>query len=78
MVGSGWRKVLAVYLTAEADETLETFEPGVVYIIGGVVDRNRLPGIVADHAKKLDIPQKKLPIKEHISVGAGWRQSALS
>lgn len=31
-----------VYLTAEADETLSTFRPGDVYIIGGIVDHNRL------------------------------------
>lgn len=31
-----------MYLTAEADETLSTFRPGDVYIIGGIVDHNRL------------------------------------
>jgi len=57
-----------VYLTAEADETLETLEPGTMYIIGGVVDRNRLPGACARRAQKLRIVQKRLPIKENITV----------
>lgn len=57
-----------VYLTAEADETLETLEAGTMYVIGGVVDRNRLPGVCAERAKKLNIVQKRLPIKENITV----------
>lgn len=57
-----------MYLTAEAEDSIEELEPGVMYIIGGVVDRNRLPGICAEHAKVLNIPQKKLPLKEHITV----------
>ena len=57
-----------MYLTAEAEETLETIEPGTMYIIGGVVDRNRLPGVCAERAKKLGIVQKRLPITENINV----------
>jgi Trm5-related predicted tRNA methylase len=57
-----------VYLTAEADETLETLEAGTMYVIGGVVDRNRLPGVCAERAKQLNIVQKRLPIKENITV----------
>jgi len=56
-----------VYLTAEADETLETLEAGTMYVIGGVVDRNRLPGVCAERAKELNIIQKRLPIKENIT-----------
>ena len=55
-------------MTAEADDTVENLEPGVVYIIGGVVDRNRLPGFCAERAENLGIPQKKLPIREYIDV----------
>ena len=58
----------AIYLTAEADEILERVEPGVVYIIGGIVDRNRLPGRCHERAQELKIPQRRLPIKENIQV----------
>lgn len=61
-----------IYLTAEADETLETLEPGTMYVIGGVVDRNRLPGVCAERAKKLGITQKRLPIKENITVSSDF------
>ena len=57
-----------VYLTAEAEETLETVEKGVVYIIGGIVDRNRMPGICDNRAKELGITRRRLPIKENITV----------
>ena len=30
-----------VYLTADAEETLQSFDPEKVYVIGGIVDRNR-------------------------------------
>lgn len=30
-----------VYLSADAEETLETIEEDATYIIGGIVDRNR-------------------------------------
>jgi len=32
-------------LTAEAEDVLEEIEVGVVYVIGALVDRNRLPGV---------------------------------
>ena len=44
-----------VYLTAEAEETLDTVSPGVMYIIGGLVDRNRLPGVCSARAKSLGL-----------------------
>lgn len=33
-----------VYLSADADNTLEKVDPAKVYVIGGIVDRNRYPG----------------------------------
>lgn len=57
----------AIYLTAEAEETLETVEKGKMYIIGGIVDRNRMPGICHERANTHGITRRKLPIKENIS-----------
>jgi tRNA (guanine9-N1)-methyltransferase len=37
----GWEKHKLVYLSADADEELETLAEDEVYIIGGLVDRNR-------------------------------------
>ena len=43
----------AIYLTAEAEEVLDTVDKGTMYIIGGIVDRNRLPGLCAGLAMEL-------------------------
>jgi len=54
-----------IYLTSEAEETLEDLDPAHVYIIGGIVDRNAHKGVAFEKAKKLGMRMAKLPIKEH-------------
>ena len=39
-----------VYLTGDAEEELEEFDPEEVYIIGGIVDHNRLKNITINYA----------------------------
>jgi hypothetical protein len=39
-----------VYLTSDADETLQTLDVNCAYIIGGIVDRNSLKGITRNKA----------------------------
>ena len=57
-------------MTAEADEVINEVEPGVVYVIGGMVDRNRLPGICHERAKKMNLKTKRIPIRENIKFNA--------
>ena len=57
-----------VYLTAEAEETLENLSPGCAYVIGGIVDRNSFKGICYDKAKAQGLRMAKLPIKENYSM----------
>ncbi len=59
-----------VYLTADAKETMTTIDPKCVYIIGGIVDRNRYKMITYDKAVKQGIRTAKLPIAEHINLKA--------
>ena len=57
-------------MTAEADEVINEVEPGVVYVIGGMVDRNRLPGICHERAKKMNLKTRRIPIRENIKFNA--------
>lgn len=36
-----FRKEDVIYLTADTDDTIEELEDGKVYVLGGIVDRNR-------------------------------------
>lgn len=57
-----------VYLTADTNEVLHTLEPGMTYIVGGIVDKNRHKNICYDKATKLSIPTKRLPIDEYVKL----------
>ena len=59
-----------VYLTSDSDTVLEKLEDDKVYIIGGIVDRNRLKGATFHRAQQLGIATAKLPIVEHLDLVA--------
>lgn len=51
-----------VYLSADADEELSTLSEDEVYIIGGIVDRNRHKNLCQSKAEGLGIRTARLPI----------------
>ncbi|KAJ8608252.1 hypothetical protein CTAYLR_007266 [Chrysophaeum taylorii] len=51
-----------VYLTADADDELAEIDSDAVYVLGGIVDRNRHKGITATKAETLGIRTARLPI----------------
>jgi tRNA (guanine9-N1)-methyltransferase len=51
-----------VYLTADTETTLETIKEGEMYVIGGLVDRNRYKNVCAEKARRLGLRTAKLPI----------------
>jgi tRNA (guanine9-N1)-methyltransferase len=55
-----------VYLTSDAETTLDDLEDSKVYVIGGIVDRNRLKGIAYQRAQSLNVATAKLPLTEHL------------
>jgi tRNA (guanine9-N1)-methyltransferase len=59
-----------VYLTSDAEETIETLDVNTAYIIGGIVDRNRLKGATFNKATSQGIRTVKLPIKEHLKLSS--------
>ncbi|KAL8429211.1 hypothetical protein ACSSS7_006741 [Eimeria intestinalis] len=56
----------AVYLTADADEELDTLDPDTVYIVGGLVDRNRYKGLTLKRSRERGVKTAKLPIASRL------------
>ncbi|KAK8865705.1 hypothetical protein IAR55_000850 [Kwoniella newhampshirensis] len=56
-----------VYLSADAEEELSTLSEDEVYIIGGIVDRNRYKNLCQDKAEKLAIRTARLPIGTYLA-----------
>lgn len=57
-------KERVVYLTADSPNQLQALEKGTIYIIGGIVDRNRHKGLCLDRANSLGVKHAKFPIDE--------------
>ena len=55
-----------VYLTADAEDVIDTFDPSKLYIIGGLVDRNRHKGVCKKKAEDQGIATGRLPIQDHV------------
>mmetsp|Transcript_15289 Transcript_15289/g.35440 ORF Transcript_15289/g.35440 Transcript_15289/m.35440 type:complete len:310 (-) Transcript_15289:3091-4020(-) len=57
-----------VYLTSDSENTLEKLEDDKIYIIGGIVDRNRLKRAAINKAETYGIQTAKLPISDHLNM----------
>ena len=55
-----------VYLTSDSETTLTELEDNKIYIIGGIVDRNRLKRAAINRAEALGVATAKLPLDEHL------------
>uniref|UniRef100_A0A6V7QX13 tRNA (guanine(9)-N(1))-methyltransferase n=1 Tax=Ananas comosus var. bracteatus TaxID=296719 RepID=A0A6V7QX13_ANACO len=64
------RKEDLVYLTADAETVLDDLDLKKIYIIGGLVDRNRWKGITMKKANDQGIQSAKLPIANY------WKMSS--
>lgn len=59
-----------VYLTADAETVLEELDLKKIYIIGGLVDRNRWKGITMKKAQEQGIQTAKLPIGNYLKMSS--------
>ena len=61
-------KTKLVYLTSDSENVLDTLEDDKIYVIGGIVDRNRLKRAAIDRAEEVGIATAKLPITEYLDM----------
>lgn len=59
-----------VYLTADAETVLDELDMSKIYIIGGLVDRNRWKGITQKKAVDQGIQSAKLPIGSYLKMSS--------
>ena len=57
-----------VYLTSDSEHTLERLDNQTTYVIGGIVDRNRLKRAAIGRAESLGIATAKLPIADYLQL----------
>ncbi|KAI8810069.1 guanine-1-methyltransferase-domain-containing protein [Cladochytrium replicatum] len=65
-----FEKEKLVYLTADSDNVLDDLDEGKVYIIGGIVDRNRHKGLCFKRAQELGIATAQLPLGQHVKMSS--------
>ncbi|CAI5728685.1 unnamed protein product [Peronospora destructor] len=68
-----FKKESLVYLTADSPITITKLSHDKVYIIGGIVDRNRLKGITYQKAMEQGIETAKLPLDAVVEMGSVTR-----
>lgn len=59
-----------IYLTADSETVLEELDLKKVYVIGGLVDRNRWKGITLKKAEEQGIQTAKLPIGNFMKMSS--------
>ncbi|CAI9760226.1 unnamed protein product [Fraxinus pennsylvanica] len=64
------QKEKLVYLTADSENVLNELDPRAIYIIGGLVDRNRWKGITMKKAEEQGIQTAKLPIGDYLKMSS--------
>ncbi|KAJ1661224.1 tRNA methyltransferase 10, partial [Coemansia sp. RSA 25] len=57
-----------VYLTADSPNVIESLDATKVYVIGGIVDKNRYPRLTLDKAEQQGIQHAQLPIGRYVQM----------
>ena len=65
-----FKKEELVYLTADSPNTIHSLDPTKVYVVGGIVDRNRYKGLTFDKSTSQGIQTAKLPIGNFLKLSS--------
>jgi tRNA (guanine9-N1)-methyltransferase len=60
-----------VYLSADSPHVLETIDDHKIYILGGIVDRNRYKNITYEKALKQNIQTARFPLQKYCTINSG-------
>lgn len=55
-----------VYLSSDSENTILSLDNSKIYVIGGIVDRNRLKRAAINRAESLGVATAKLPLQEYL------------
>ena len=67
-----------VYLTADAPTVLTDLEPGMVYIMGGLVDHTPKPGVALAAAEAHRVATARLPLDEFVTIHKASEKGTLT
>ena len=62
------RRASLVYLSADSPHELGALSPDDVYVVGGIVDRNRHKGLTQDGATAAGVRTARLPLAAHCAL----------
>jgi len=62
-----------VYLTSDSETVLKDLDDSKIYVIGGIVDRNRLKRLAIDRANSIKVSTARLPINEYLETSEATR-----
>ncbi|KXS18873.1 hypothetical protein M427DRAFT_95702 [Gonapodya prolifera JEL478] len=62
------QKEKLVYLTADTPDEIQTLEDDHIYVIGGIVDKNRYKGLTYRRALEKGVKVAQLPIGQHMKL----------
>ncbi|KAG5518652.1 hypothetical protein PMAC_002621 [Pneumocystis sp. 'macacae'] len=64
----GFKKEEFIYLTADSENIINELDKNKIYIIGGIVDKNRYKNLCLNKAKSQNIWTARLPIENYIKM----------
>lgn len=67
-----------IYLTADSPHTISSLETDTAYVIGGIVDRNRLKGVTYEKAVRENVETARLPLDDCIRLMGNSKTKVLT